>query len=209
MTKFAAAIQGQRFDHYVVLGDVVDFRAVSRFAVGKPGQMMEPLKRECDMAADIMAYHGEILKKTNPDVQLHFIQGNHGFRLDDLLIRQPALDGLIDISTLLKLTVNGYSFTPYPKRLKIGAATFMHGLYAGTTHARRHAASGENIIYGHTHSIEHNVHPGFGGAIGRAWSVGCLCRMDMDYIRGPIAWEHGYAIINASRRMVNVNQIRI
>uniref|UniRef100_A0A6H1ZDP0 Putative calcineurin-like phosphoesterase n=1 Tax=viral metagenome TaxID=1070528 RepID=A0A6H1ZDP0_9ZZZZ len=200
-----------KWDAFVNLGDLIDFDIISRFSEGKPGLINSTISKQANAAADILARHSSYATRENSACKLYFMGGNHERRLDDLLDRMPVLEGLVDIKKLLRLDSYGYTYFKHGEILKIGTANFFHGLYTGTTHARRTAAAiNGTAIYGHTHSMESNSAPGFSGASGKAFSTGCLCKMDMPYLKGaPTNWEQGYAIVEIDSSKVDVLQHRL
>lgn len=207
LKKFEQAIKGQHFDHYVVLGDIVDFTSISKFVRGKPLKESQSLYNEMKDARDILERHASILRETNKDVKLHYCTGNHEYRLNEWLERHPQFLGLIDMDDPLGGKEFGYKMYRYGELLTIDKSSFTHGFYHGVNHARKTAGMVNGIIiYGHTHSLEANCVPGIGGAKSCAFTAGCLCKMDMEYLKGrPTVWEHGFVVVEGG----NVYQVRI
>jgi predicted phosphodiesterase len=214
MAKFECALAEGTWTDYVVLGDIVDFDGISKFAAGKPGLLTRRIADQAVEAKTILNRHVSLVQRNNPDVKLHFCEGNHEYRLYDYIERNPSLAGLIFLPELLGLSDLGFSYYQSGDILKIGQVSFLHGTKCGITHGRNTALRAKTpfIIYGHTHSLEASVTSGFGGAKERAFSCGCLCSLKMDYMKkrgNDCNWEHGYIAVDINDHLVNVSQIRI
>ena len=198
------------YDDYVVLGDCVDFEMLSKFVSGKPGLMARRIAGEVEQVRERLLYHASLLQAENPKVRLWYIAGNHEARLDNWLERNPQFKKLISVSGLLKLKELGYSYTPPFKSLKLGRVRFSHGSYCGAGHLRKVAVSGGINVYGHTHSLEAGCYEGWDGANGRAYSMGCLAKIPMDYLKGRMCnASHGYGVVEQEGAEVQVFQYRV
>jgi hypothetical protein len=86
---------------------------------------------------------------------------------------------------------------PYDSRegvLQIGKLNVVHGYHAGMSACAAHSRIYGNVIFGHVHSIESFQTPGLQQQEARA--IGCLCKLDMDYVNrktGKLRWAHGWA----------------
>jgi predicted phosphodiesterase len=174
-------------DIRVHLGDVFDFRCLR-------GKASEDEKNE-SMQVDIE--HGlQFIKEYNPTA---ILRGNHDERLWDLATKSNG--NLRQLSSLLidqiLDTIGDVPMMPYHKRdgvYRIGKLKMIHGYHSGITAAKQAAMVYGSVIMGHVHSIDHQPIPGIEARMGR--SIGCLCRLDMDYNRAQpqtLRHAHGWA----------------
>lgn len=175
-------------------GDLWDFRPLRRKAC-------EDERRE-SMAAD---YEAGLrwLKGFKPN---YFLRGNHDERLWELAAKDRgvesdyAMSGVIEITALLaKMKCR---MLPYHNRdgvLRIGHLKMLHGFHAGVNAARQTALVYGSALFGHVHTIDEHSIPGLERRVAR--SVGCLCKLSMEYnVRTPSALRHShgfaYGVVN-------------
>ena len=214
MRSFEHVLAEGFYTDYVVLGDIVDWDSISKFALGKPGILVRRIADQAKEAKETLSRHVSLLERNNPHIRLYFCIGNHEFRLEDYIDRNPALSGLLSIQELLGLNQLGFTCVGMGDMLKIGSVSFCHGIKHGVNHARGTATQSRTpfIIYGHVHSIESSATQGFGGAKERAFSAGCLCNLKMSYQKKQgyaNNWEHGYIEVNIDSSKVDVLQHRL
>jgi len=131
----------------------------------------------------------------------HLMLGNHDVRVWDLL-KSPYAErralgqfAVNDIKALVKK--HHATLWPYDARagvLRLGHLKIIHGYHAGLNACVQHARIYNNCIFGHTHAIESYQVPGLDQREAR--SIGCLCKLDQDYINrktGKLKWSHGFA----------------
>lgn len=169
-------------------GDLWDFRPLRKAASADE-------KRE-SMAADYEAGKEWLIKLK----ATHFLRGNHDERLWDLAARKdgPLSDyankGIDEINKLIKSL--GCKMFPYDRRegvLRIGKLKIVHGFCTGVNAARRLAQAYGSVVGFHTHTIQHVSIEGIENRMGRIG--GCLCLLDMDYLRaniGSLCHRHGF-----------------
>jgi hypothetical protein len=111
------------------------------------------------------------------------------------MIRDAAQQGLEAIQTHCnKYDTNIY---PYDRRtgiLRIGHLKVLHGFYAGLTAAKQHAQVYGSCLFGHVHDIQEHCIPRLERTVAR--SIGCLCRLDMEYAAATpssLRHAHGFA----------------
>lgn len=152
--------------------------------------------------ADDVAMGLDLLRRFKPT---HFVRGNHDERLWDLCDPQKNDDGqkreaavatAEEIHRTLK-EVGCAHIYPYHKRLgvcDVGKLRVVHGYTTGVYAARKMADVYGACLFGHIHRIEQFTAPRLSREIAR--SIGCLCKLDMDYNRAHVntlAQEHGFA----------------
>lgn len=131
----------------------------------------------------------------------YLMMGNHDARVWDLCrdskaVRRNFGERMVaDIEKTAKR--NKAELVPYDSRLgivELGHLKVIHGYHAGIGACRTHAQIYGNCIFGHVHSIEAYQVPGIEQREARA--IGCLCKLDQDYINRKTAklrWAHGWA----------------
>ncbi|MCJ8335020.1 MAG: hypothetical protein MJH10_12315 [Epibacterium sp.] len=174
------------------LGDVFDFRWLRKGATDE--------ERAEDIAADIDSGLN-LLDEYKPT---EFLFGNHDNRLIRAakdatgVVRASARDIHDQVMRLCSL----HDTKVYPYSVRKGVAEvghikaihgYRHGLYA----SRQHAQTWGNVIAGHVHRVDaicsDRVTPDGTCAVGR--SIGCLCRLDMEYAQyrtATLTWAHGF-----------------
>jgi hypothetical protein len=180
--------------HHIILGgDILDCGAISHHNKGNPGRT-EGLKLLVD-AAECRTQLIEPLEALKPKSKT-FITGNHERFITDLIDEMPSLEGIVDLSTLLKL--DKWKIVPQGGMHTLGKLNFIHGdQLSGGEHAAKASviAYEKNIRFGHFHtaslysktSVIHNKLAKTG------MSVPCLCRKDPAYGRGkPNRWTQGF-----------------
>lgn len=184
----------------ICAGDLWDFRPLR-------GKASEDEKRE-SMQADFDA-GVEWFNKFRPQ---YFLRGNHDERLWECAEsgspRADLAQILIHGGRLAGVSVEGLmrrhkcTMLPYHKRdgvLRLGSLKVIHGFNSGVYATRQHALIYGSVLHGHTHTIDEHAIPGIERRVAR--SIGCLCRLDMDYnARQPQSLRHAhgwaYGLIN-------------
>lgn len=180
-------------DHVVLGGDTLDCRAISHHVKGKAGQV-EGLRLLADAKECREAIIGPL--ETQVKGRLIYHIGNHEAWLDDLIDEVPALEGIVDVRSILSLKKK-WEVIPQGGVSKLGKVKFVHGdsVKGGQNHANAAVINYEaNIRFGHFHTfqvatkttpIDANGHTGI--------AVPCLCKKDPGYGAGaPNKWMQGF-----------------
>ncbi|MCA1840035.1 MAG: metallophosphoesterase, partial [Actinobacteria bacterium] len=181
-------------DHVILGGDILDCGSVSHHNHGKPGAT-EGLKLLTD-ATELKAKLIDPIDKLVPRAKKVYIVGNHEDWLNDLEQQIPALEGIINVQSLLKLNKT-WNVVPQGEAYKLGKLVFVHGdQIKGGVHAAKWAVDtfGRNIFFGHIHTHQSytkvsalDLH----GHTGTA--VPCLCKKNPNYGGGsPNRWQQGF-----------------
>ena len=169
------------------LGDCFDFRWLRRSASDE--EKAESVAADFEAGLDFLAWY----KPTS------FLWGNHDTRLHRLLdstqgsARHLAGQWIDRIDVALR----GVRQLPYCKRrgvLRYGDYAFLHGYAHGIGATRKHAITYGNCLFGHIHAVESIRVEGVEPRVGH--SIGCLCRLDLDYNAaniGTLRQRHGFA----------------
>jgi predicted phosphodiesterase len=191
-----AVIPATRPDRIVIMGDAVDFYAVSSHS-------KRPSRRR-DLQHEIAAALGclDRIERAAAAVgaQVDYCEGNHENRLERYLCdRAPELYGLVTARDLLRVRERGWRWHPYHQAFRIGKMAYVHDLdYAGpnaTTQSLE--AFGNNVTFGHTHRGQVI----YGGTAEGNDHVGITCGWlgDFDEIsytspaKARRHWQHGFS----------------
>ncbi len=180
--------------HDVVLGgDMLDCGSVGHHNKGKAG-LVEGLRIRED--AEIL--RASVIKPVEAIARGRLIYhiGNHEDWLSDLIDDVPALEGVVDVGSLLKLS-SRWEVIPQGKASRLGKLTFIHGdqIKGGQNPALAAVTAYErNIRFGHFHTfqvatkttpVDANGHTGI--------AVPCLSKKGHKYGGGaPNKWMQGF-----------------
>lgn len=181
-------------DTWIFGGDMLDCGAVSHHTRQKPGAT-EGLKLLAD-AKEGFATFIQPVEKIVGNGNLVYIVGNHEDWLADLTDSTPALEGLIDLKTLLHL--KKWTVVPQGGAYSLGKLTFVHGdTVTGGEHVAKNAVINyeRSIRFGHHHTFQSytktsaleykNAKTGV--------AVPCLCTKSPKYGEGrPNRWTQGF-----------------
>jgi predicted phosphodiesterase len=181
----------------VLLGDIVDFFAVSRW-VKDPRE--RNLAYEIDAARQLLQH----IRDRFPDADLYYKTGNHEERWERYLyIHAPEIVGVdaFEMDDILRLKDMGYHYTDRMRHYQVGPIVLVHGhefwgLSAVVNPARGlYLRAKSSAICGHLHQSSEHVEKDVNGKIVGCWSVGCLCALKQRY--APYSrWNHGFAIVD-------------
>lgn len=204
METFFAAVEKVRPDVVVLLGDQVDCFTLSTF----------------DKSPDRLHSFSDEIRVTNSlldrleayGCKVHFIEGNHEFRLQRYMARKaPELWGLVGMPELLKLEQRGWTWHKYRgEALRIGKMSFKHDVGKCGKYAAFHSLEqyGGNITFGHTHRGG-TVYQGTSKGSQRvALNTGWLGDVEaVDYQHIEIArtyYQHGFGLVYVDLETGNV-----
>lgn len=180
-------------DHVILGGDALDCGSISHHRRGIPGQL-ESLR----LLADARECRENLIEPLEKQIKGRLVYhiGNHEDWLTDLTDELPALEGIVDIRSLLKLNKK-WEVIDQGKASKLGKLTFIHGdtVKGGQSPALAAVTNYErNIRFGHFHTfqvatkttpIDANGHTGI--------AVPCLCKKGHAYNQGaPNKWMQGF-----------------
>jgi hypothetical protein len=183
----------------VLLGDVLDFAFIGSFAQDAIKQLFtnhECWKTQWKAGNKFL----DDLQAAGPLSKITYIQGNHEYRPERILQKDPTREGSVEIPEHLGLAERGIRYVRFWETgevYKIGKMSYGHGWYTCENHAKKTLNDyGCNFTNGHDHTVQvyTKAFKSTSGAI-QARSVGCLCKKDMPYMRGrPSAWIQGFGI---------------
>lgn len=132
----------------VVLGDFMDCRELSDH--DRSPNRGESMETEIKVAKKLLRQ----LEALEADRYI-YCHGNHEYRLLRYLANKaPALNGLVDLGTLLDL--EGWEQVPYRRHIKLGKLIVTHDVGPAGMHAAHQslAAVGHNVVIGHAHRLQ-------------------------------------------------------
>lgn len=150
-----------------------------------------------------------------PKGKQYFVGGNHEDRLRRYIWRHAASISAIvpDLDKLLGLDKRCAGVVPYGKHVDYLGFTVTHGnyvsqfsAYTAKRHADRYHSSGCN---GHTHRAgSYSYRDGRGKS--HSWfEIGCLCRMDLEYVRGVANWQQAFLVGTVMNGALHPQLIRV
>ena len=190
------------FDHYIQLGDLGDYQWASSHDKDYPLRTEGlRIQTQYEQINEMLSRHEELLLGNNPDCRMTLLEGNHEYRVEAYMERNPELAGLVGVERSLVLAERGAEWVrcySLGQSYKLGKCLFHHGKSISPTHAKRMVEDyGHNIVYGHTHdvAVQPKVQLGRDATIaGR--SIGFLGRYDMPYIvHNPTKWQQAFAVM--------------
>ncbi|NDC96125.1 hypothetical protein EB118_12760 [bacterium] len=199
----AAIMKGvtDNVDCVILNGDTLDFHWLSAFDKdpSKP-RMREELE------------HGrwliKALRETFPTAQIYFKIGNHEARLEKWL-RHKAPEWLgtdeFELKMLLHLTEHKVHLIQSNTIVRTGGLYIIHGHEykgAGTVNPARnlYLKTKSSAICGHFHRKSEFLTKDIGEQIHGAWTTGCLCELNPEYMPKGNDWVHGFARISLKEK---------
>lgn len=180
-------------DHIILGGDMLDCGCISHHNHGKPGAT-EGLK----LLADAKELRAEFIQPLEAlDAKSYtYITGNHEKWLDDLVEKIPALEGIVDVRSMLKLS-DKWKVVPQGGLHKLGKLVFIHGdqIKSGENAAKNAVVAYEaNVRMGHFHTLQTYSKVAAVDTHGHTGTVvPCLCKKDPKYGGGsPNRWQQGF-----------------
>jgi len=133
------------------------------------------------------------------DGLIMWLQGNHDRRVERLVERVPALEGLVEPEVRLSLRDRGVKhIREEDQPVKVHEGRYaLHGMYTSKYHATAHLqAFMESVIYGHMHAEQsYTMRRPLDGKQIKAQSIGCLTGLQPEWRHGkPTKHGHGFAL---------------
>jgi hypothetical protein len=194
--KYASTIH---WNGVIQLGDFLDFDFCSRWTADN-ARKIEGSRFLQEYAAGnrVLDQIQEAARKKNKDAHLIVIEGNHDWRVENVVNKTPSLEGLIEFERNMKFAERNAFFWRYwvhKKPIILGHAYFIHGDYIGIHHAKKTADSyHRNIFYGHTHTLQAYTKTTLSEDSVQCWSLGTLSKFDLEYMgKKPSSWMQCFA----------------
>jgi predicted phosphodiesterase len=187
------------WDGIIQLGDFMDWDFISRWSKENARKIEgQRFLEEYFHGNAVLDQIQTAVRNQNKDAHIVIIEGNHDWRVENVIDQTPALEGLIEMERNLRLAERNITYWRYWTHRKpfiIGKAWFIHGEYIGTHHAKKMAESfHRNVFYGHTHDVmSYTKTTAWGDSI-MCSSLGTLSVLDLEYMgHRPSNWQQAFA----------------
>ncbi len=195
-------IKDIKIDEIILLGDFADIASLSAWDYDKKRPMEgRRYKKEMTTLNNELDFLQKYSKK------ITYLEGNHEFRIERYLDKNPEMEGLIELKEQLSLDKRRIKFIKFNKLYKLGKCRFTHGMYTGKYHATKHLqALGCSIVYGHGHRAQSDMMCMKMQDPIMAYGLGCLCDKQPDYLKNrPSNWINQFAIYEWSDKTGDFN----
>lgn len=187
------------YDGCIQLGDFMDWDFCSRWTADNARKAEgQRFLSEYIHGNDVLDQIQDAVRTQNKDCHLIVIEGNHDWRIQNVIDKTPFLEGLIDVEKNLRFEERNAVFWRYwvhKKPITIGKAYFIHGRYIGSNHAKKTADSyGRSVFYGHTHDRMGHTKTTLASESVYCESLGTLSVFDLEYMgKAPSNWMQCFA----------------
>jgi UDP-2,3-diacylglucosamine pyrophosphatase LpxH len=193
-------VNKRRIASFTLNGDGLDCQDISRHTEGKPRLRRRGGWKEAidGFREDILDRLDEVLPKSCKKV---FIAGNHEDWLQDLLDKQPELEGLLEIPNLLRLEERGWTWKECGEHIERAGFVILHGDQIGSDiHVAKKAGDliSGNVIMSHVHRLSMFSRAALVSEKKKhlAVTLPCMCTVAPTYAKGqPNAFVVGFGII--------------
>ena len=188
-----------------LLGDAMNMDAVDHWKRDKGNKRALEGRR---IKGDYAWFDQDILKKIEevaPNAEWTYMGGNHEAWIDIVIDKDPALEGFIEPEIALNLAERGWEWIPWITKRgrrgmkRYGKLTVMHGQFTNLHHAKKTAEMfSTSVAYGHTHDVQMHTKVTVDNPRGyhTAQSIGCLCGMSPDFMKGrENRWVNAFGIL--------------
>jgi hypothetical protein len=183
-------LQAAGITRLILLGDVINLDAVSRFL--KTPEQAARLPEELLQGRRFI----QRLLKAFPGLPVTYLLGNHEERLTKYICKNaPALLDLPSISFReLMVVPKSWQVVPYGSFVFEQGVLVQHGTRWGHATCRQNLALGCSSIQGHSHRARVELHRLANGTQLAACEMGCLCDFDQGYSKLN-DWTHACGLI--------------
>lgn len=193
----------------ILLGDIIDFYAISRYSKDPDRATPTSFKEELYIVRQFLYNVRKALGKG----EIVYIQGNHEKRLQTYLWNNSAaLSELDELKLPSLLRLDAYDIRYVPDGTWLGDIYFTHGSivrkHAGYSAKAEFEKNGCTGMTGHTHRDGKYTVRNRSGHFAW-WENFCLCDLNPEYIEGIANWTNGFSCINIINDRPYVEQIPI
>lgn len=194
---------------YIILnGDIIDFYSISRFSVD-PKRWLS-IQDDLDDTREFLRQLKEL-----SDAKIIFCAGNHENRLKHYLWNKASellMLRDLDIRQQLGLNIFDIDYADYDTIVRINNMFDVeHGdtvsKHSGWTAKAMWEKRGGNGICGHSHRIGSYLKTFEKDTYGW-WENGCLCSLDVEYIKSP-NWQQGFSVVTFNKSRFFTQQVPI
>jgi len=177
-------------------GDVLDLTCVSKYQNGN----IKSLEKE-SLFLDYKVLNEKIQQIRPSTKKIVFLFGNHEDWVRQYIDKAPqSVDGLINIESNIQ-GVDKFitEYVDHTKNVyRIGNLNLVHGHWTGVSATKKHLVEFlDNVVFGHTHTINSWSMSSRGNKPIAAWNLGCLCESNPGYLKGRLPqWQNGFAVVD-------------
>ena len=194
-----------------ILGDAMNMDAVNHWKMARGDKKYFEGKR---IQKEYNEFDREILtpleKMIPKNCEKTFMGGNHEDWIIGLIDRIPALEGLVEVETSLRLKERDWEWIPwitydqdkdsYTRGIKkYGKLLVFHGQVCNKYHAAKTVDDySRSCAYGHTHDIQSytKITADDYKDYHTAQSIGCLCNTSPEFLKGRMnRWVNAFGIL--------------
>lgn len=195
-------LKKEKIETIVLNGDIIDSAALSTHVRNiKPATYLY----EVDLAKGFLSN----LRTEFPQARILFKEGNHEDRLNRWIHTYAShFEGIVNLKSLLELSKKEIEFVESSQIIKHTGTWIVHGhemkVSGGVNPARALLLKAfANTIMGHVHKTSASHGRNLNGDFIRAWTTGCLCKLQQAYMPHSHS-NHGFAIINEDGEVRNM-----
>jgi predicted phosphodiesterase len=195
----AAVMKGvvDEVDCVILNGDTLDFHWLSSFD-------KDPSKPKMREELEYGRWLMKALRETFPKAQIYFKIGNHEARLEKWLrLKAPEWLGTdeFELKVLLGFAEHKIHLIHSNTIMRAGNLYVLHGHEykgSGTVNPARnlYLKAKSSAICGHFHRKSEFLTKDIGEQVYGAWTTGCLCELNPEYMPKGNDWVHGFARIS-------------
>jgi predicted phosphodiesterase len=215
LKKFVNVVADMQPDAIVSIGDLVDFRSISRWSVGTALAYAPVLQSDIDATVSQVL---SPLREAAPAADFTWIAGNHCERLEDYIEKYAyQLKSLraVSMESLFSLDELNVKYIKGPHRIATNTYA-IHGHESGgysatlsawdTKFAKRYG-SDKSFVFGHTHSPGMVTRAyGFKGKVTPRFTLNAGSLMDpvqATYVKdGAVSWQPSFALLRDDGKRV-------
>lgn len=186
-------VKKERPQNILLNGDIIDSAALSKHErTSTPPTYLY----EIELAKTFL----QSIRTEFPDARIIYKEGNHESRLSRYIQnRASELEGLVDLYRLLKLQEIGIEYVESARFVLQNKIFIVHGhemkVSGGVNPARALLLRAfDNCIMGHVHRTSYAHGKNMNGKYIRAWTSGCLCKLQQEYMPHSQS-NHGFVVI--------------
>lgn len=183
-------IEEERAGKIVILGDLMDFEAISRF--NRKLEKRAAFEWELEFGKEwIKRFH-----KRFKDREIHFLAGNHESRLSKYVVRNcPELSALpqLALEQVLEIPKQWNTYSYNLNAILIDGVNYIHGRkFSGNVCMSNLKKYMGSVVQGHSHKASSSYCRLPDGRQIGAVEAGCLCELNPSYA-SDVDWSHAMA----------------
>ena len=179
----------------VLCGDILDCYSISRFDKN-PEHLFRNLQDEIDVFYKIM----KSLKKETPNMEVHYILGNHEARISAVVRKEPGLFRLNGLSIPSMFRLDELDIEYHDTKYVDNGFIYYHGDVVRKSSGYSAKAEYEDHrmksgVSGHTHRLS-SYYSTYEQQVGKWFENGCLCNAP-EYMTDPdkANWQQGFTVV--------------